>query len=115
MDLQCFELHGVRVAEISKTGDQLRTDRQAIEIISEASACQPELIVIPVERLSDEFLHLKTRVAGEVLQKFVTYRKRGKGPTGSFPDYDRSLSEAARRKRAERRRSVRVGALRTKS
>ncbi len=76
MDLQCFELHGVRVAELSKAGDQLRTDAQAIEIISEASAYQPELIIIPVERLSDEFLHLKTRVAGEVLQKFVTYRKR---------------------------------------
>jgi hypothetical protein len=76
MNVQCYELHGVRVAEFSKAGDQLRTDRQAIEIISEASACQPELIVIPVEWLSNDFFHLKTRVAGEFLQKFVTYRKR---------------------------------------
>jgi len=45
-------------------------------MISEASACQPDVIVIPVELLSDDFFHLKTRVAGEVLQKFVTYRKR---------------------------------------
>ena len=76
MDVQCYELHGVRVAEFPKMGDQLRSDRQAIEIISEVSACQPELIIIPVERFSDDFFYLKSRVAGEVLQKFVTYRRR---------------------------------------
>ncbi len=76
MDIHCYELHGLRVAEFSKIGDELRTDRQAIEIISQASECQPELIIIPVERLSNDFFHLKTRVAGEFLQKFVMYRKR---------------------------------------
>ena len=75
MDFQCYELHGVRVAEFPKIGDQLRTDRQVIEIISEASACQPELIVIPVERLSDDFFHLKTRVAGEVLPEVCDLSK----------------------------------------
>lgn len=76
MDVQCYELHGVRIAELPKNGDQLRSDRQAIEIISETSRFQPELIIIPAERLSDDFFDLRTRVAGEVLQKFVTYRKR---------------------------------------
>jgi hypothetical protein len=76
MNVECYELHGMRVAQLANTGDQLRTDKQAIEIISEASTCQSELILIPVERLSDDFLNLKTRVAGEVLQKFVTYRKQ---------------------------------------
>jgi hypothetical protein len=76
MKVQCYELRGVRVAEIPKIGEPLKGDSQAIQIISEASACQPELIIIPVERLSDDFFHLKTRVAGEFLQKFVTYRKR---------------------------------------
>ena len=76
MNVQCYELHGTRVAQLASIGDALRTDKQAIEIISAASACQPELINIPVERLSEDFLNLKTRVAGEVLQKFVTYQKR---------------------------------------
>jgi hypothetical protein len=34
------------------------------------------VIIIPVDRLSDGFLDLKTRVAGDVLQKSVSYRKR---------------------------------------
>jgi hypothetical protein len=76
MDVQCYELRGLRIAELPKNGEQLRSDRQAVDIISEVAACQPELIIIPVERFGDEFFHLKTRVAGEVLQKFVTYRKR---------------------------------------
>lgn len=45
-------------------------------MISEAAAHRAELVIIPVERLSDEFFQLKTRVTGEILQKFVTYRKR---------------------------------------
>jgi hypothetical protein len=75
-EIRCYEMHGVRVAELPKTGEPLKSDRQAIDAISEASACQPELMAIPVERLGDDFFQLKTRIAGEVLQKFVTYRKR---------------------------------------
>ncbi|MBV8895757.1 MAG: DUF4180 domain-containing protein [Acidobacteriaceae bacterium] len=76
MEVRCYELSGLRVAEFPGGGPQLQRDSQAIEIISEASACHPELIVLPVERLSADFFQLKTRVAGEILQKFVTYRKR---------------------------------------
>lgn len=76
MEVQFYEWQGVRVAELPKNGEHLRSDRQAIEIISEASAYQAELIVIPAERFSGDFFRLKTQVAGEVLQKFVTYRKR---------------------------------------
>ncbi len=76
MNLEVYELHGVRVVEFQKAGDQLRNDRQAIEIISEAAAHNADVIVIPVERLSEDFFQLKTRLAGEILQKFVTYRKR---------------------------------------
>jgi hypothetical protein len=30
-------------------------------------------VAIPVERLGDEFFHLRSGIAGEMLQKFVTY------------------------------------------
>lgn len=61
---------------VSKGRRSTKADRQAIEMISEAAAHRAELVIIPVERLSDEFFQLKTRVTGEILQKFVTYRKR---------------------------------------
>ena len=33
-------------------------------------------MAIPVSRLSPDFFQLKTRLAGEVIQKFVNYRMR---------------------------------------
>ncbi|MGA3188649.1 MAG: DUF4180 domain-containing protein [Bryobacteraceae bacterium] len=51
----------------------LRTDRDAIELMSEA---RDGMVVIPVERLDDDFFRLKTGVAGAFIQKFVTYGRR---------------------------------------
>jgi hypothetical protein len=34
-----------------------------------------ELVLIPMERLDENFFHLKTGLAGQILQKFVTYRR----------------------------------------
>jgi hypothetical protein len=34
------------------------------------------MILVPVELLEDDFFQLKTRLAGQIIQKFVTYRRR---------------------------------------
>jgi hypothetical protein len=34
------------------------------------------LLVIPVECLDEDFFRLSTRIAGEIIQRFVTYRVR---------------------------------------
>jgi hypothetical protein len=57
-------------------GKKLRTERDATDLISEALCQSASLVVIPVERLHEDFFRLKTRVAGEFLQKFVNYRRR---------------------------------------
>jgi len=55
-------------------GKKLRTERDAVDLISEAHSA--DVIVIPVERLDPDFFKLRTGVAGQMLQKFVTYGKR---------------------------------------
>lgn len=57
-------------------GKKLRTDREAVDLIGDARSVGAEMIVIPVERLDDDFFVLRTRVAGEFMQKFVTYGVR---------------------------------------
>ena len=57
-------------------GSPLRSDRDAIDVISAAASANPEFTVVPVPRLDPEFFSLRTRVAGEFLQKFITYGKR---------------------------------------
>ena len=71
-----YELHGVRVLECVPDGSKLQTYRDAVELIGKTFENHATLIVIPVECLNDEFFQLKTRIAGELIQKFVQYRRR---------------------------------------
>src|SRR5579863_5214927 len=60
--------------ECAREGKKLRDDRDAVELIGDAQGAG--LIVIPAERLDEDFFRLRTGVAGQFLQKFVTYRRR---------------------------------------
>ena len=71
-----YDLHGVRVFECAAEGVLIRNDRDAADIINTAWEHHARLIVLPIERLGDDFFRLKTRIAGEVIQKFVTYHLR---------------------------------------
>ena len=71
-----YELHGVRVLECVADGAKLQTYNDAVELIGKTFENRATLIVIPVECLDDEFFQLKTRIAGELIQKFVQYRRR---------------------------------------
>ncbi len=72
----CEALHGVRVLKCAATGPEVRTDRDAIELLTAATEHDAALVAIPARRFSDEFFRLKTGRAGEILQKFVTYHVR---------------------------------------
>jgi hypothetical protein len=55
-------------------GDSLRGTQTAIDLIGQARSGGAEMVIVPVERLEPEFFQLRTGVAGEFLQKFVTYQ-----------------------------------------
>jgi len=76
MPARSYERNGVRVFECEAEGAQLRRDRDALDLIGEAWKHRAGFIVIPAERLGDDFFRLSTRVAGEIIQKFVIYRLR---------------------------------------
>jgi hypothetical protein len=61
--------YGVRVFECAADGAHPRNDRDVVELIAAAGEHDAKLVVIPAERLGDNFFHLKTRIAGEILQK----------------------------------------------
>ncbi len=67
------ERHGVRVFTCAPDGPALGSDRDALDLMGEGWSHGAALIAIPVERLSPAFFDLKTRVAGEIVQKFATY------------------------------------------
>jgi len=71
-----YELHGVRVLECDGEGAPLRNNRDLNDLISTAWEHRAKMVVIPVERLGDDFFRLRTGIAGEVVQKIVQYHLR---------------------------------------
>jgi hypothetical protein len=54
-------------------GPPVAGERDAVDLIGEALGSGARLVAIPVGRLGEGFLTLSTRIAGEVIQKFVNY------------------------------------------
>lgn len=68
-----IQLGGVQLYEVSAIGPELRTGRDAVDLMSAASENRASWIVIPAARLGDDFFELRTRIAGEIAQKFAMY------------------------------------------
>ena len=67
------QLGGVQLYEVSESGLELRTGQDAVDLMSAASEQRVTWIAIPVARLGDEFFELRSRIAGEIAQKFAMY------------------------------------------
>jgi hypothetical protein len=68
--------NGLRVLACSAEGTKLRGEPDALEVIAQALEHRVDLVVIPAERFDEGFFRLSTRIAGEIVQKFVNYRLR---------------------------------------
>ena len=66
----------MRVLECDPNEKQLRNYNEAVELIGKAFENRASLILVPAECLDDDFFRLSTRIAGELIQKFVQYRRR---------------------------------------
>ena len=71
-----IEIAGVRAWLADREGPPIADDRAASDILGETFSARVSLVVIPTSRLTPAFLDLKTRLAGELLQKFVNYDRR---------------------------------------
>jgi hypothetical protein len=76
MSERSYELHGVHLLECSPEGPKLGSDRDALDLISAAWGHHAKFLVIPAERLTDDFFQLKTRVAGEMIHRITLYKMR---------------------------------------
>jgi Domain of unknown function (DUF4180) len=68
-------IQGIQVLVCVPDGEKLKSEQDALDLIGEAMQQGASVIIVPVERLEDDFFQLKTRLAGHIIQKFVTYRR----------------------------------------
>lgn len=69
-----YEIDGRRVLECAAEGPLLRTAQDTVDLIGEAKSAGANLVVLPIARLDPAFFQLRTGIAGEMVQNFVTYQ-----------------------------------------
>ncbi|MEU9374270.1 DUF4180 domain-containing protein [Streptomyces sp. NPDC048255] len=67
-------IHDVPVLICDSEGDRISGEADVLDLIGNGMYQGAQWIAIPVERFDESFFRLRTRVAGDVVQKFVTYR-----------------------------------------
>jgi uncharacterized protein DUF4180 len=69
-------VHGLPVLECAPDGDKLRGADEVLDLIGSALGHGATMVLVPADRLPDDFFTLRTGLAGEIAQKFVNYRIR---------------------------------------
>jgi hypothetical protein len=67
-------LYGTAMVVCAPDGLPLDTDDAAVELIGEATISRAGVVVVPVERLTDDFFDLRTGIAARITRKLGTYR-----------------------------------------
>lgn len=77
MNITTLEKNGVNIAVV-RSGDVLITDVQSaldfMATVSYETGC--DRILVSKSAISEPFFDLKTRLAGDILQKFINYRTK---------------------------------------
>lgn len=76
MELKRHDINGVCVAEIISENVELREVQDALDLIADAGYQGFDALIIHEKNIAPDFFDLKTRWAGEVLQKFTQYNFR---------------------------------------
>ena len=69
------ELSGVPVLLCDDDGPKIAGTQDALDLIGSAFSAA-ETVAVPAGRFDEQFFHLRTGLAGEIMQKFVNYRIR---------------------------------------
>ncbi|MGI5341331.1 DUF4180 domain-containing protein [Streptomyces sp. CA-181903] len=67
-------IHDVPVWMCAADGAAVGTEADVLDLIGDAGYHGAQWVALPVERLDEAFFRLRTRFAGDVVQKFANYR-----------------------------------------
>ncbi|MGW0365319.1 DUF4180 domain-containing protein [Streptomyces sp. NPDC002990] len=67
-------IHDVPVLMCPAEGEAIGCERDVTDLVGNAMYQGVQWVVIPAGRFDDAFFQLRTRVAGDIIQKFANYR-----------------------------------------
>lgn len=74
MQFKFHDNNGARIAELTAEGQLIHTVEDAVDLLGNADYMGAKKIIVHQSQLHPDFFELKTRLAGEILQKFSNYR-----------------------------------------
>jgi hypothetical protein len=82
------EINGIRIAEVISEGLVIRNIQDGLDLMGDVYFQGFDRMILHEKNITPEFFDLKTRMAGEILQKFSNYRIR-LSIVGDFSKYTR--------------------------
>lgn len=76
MNYQIREIENKKYIELISYTEPLKTENDALDLVTLCSEYETNLLIIHYTALSEDFFNLKTRVAGNMIQKFINYGVR---------------------------------------
>lgn len=84
MEFKLINKNNIQAAELTSNIIVINNAQDALEVINNSPA---DKIIIHKENICEDFFDLKTRIAGETIQKFITYHVKA-AIIGDFSKYD---------------------------
>lgn len=85
-----YEKDGIKIACIKEDGIIISAPQDALDLMVDPALEGARRIIIERKNIAPDFFDLSTRLAGEILQKFVTYQVK-LAIIGDFSDASESL------------------------
>lgn len=86
MRIEVFKINGLKIAELISDNIEIRDTQDALDLMADCNVKDATRIIVNEKNLNPEFFDLKSGLAGEVLQKFSTYRNQ-LAIVGDFSNY----------------------------
>jgi len=86
MKINIEEIKGVKIAVIESDQIEMYDVQSAVDILGNCNYQRATKIIIKKVNITPDFFDLKTRIAGEILQKFSNYRMQ-LAIVGDFTEY----------------------------
>jgi hypothetical protein len=87
MEIMIKDINGISMAEVVDNKIMISSENDAADIIGNSSYQGSNKIILYEKQLHPDFFDLKTKVAGDILQKFSTYNSY-LAIIGDFSKYD---------------------------
>lgn len=89
MKIECHTINGIKAAEIISDEIILKSTESGLQLLGDLYYQGFDRILIYEKNITPEFFDLKTKIAGDILQKFAQYRM-GITIIGNFSKYNSS-------------------------